>query len=155
MTIIPWAKVPPHVGTCAVFIHPCSHSLSLPTYYRLTFLCGEKVAATATCYCHFCAHPYHYSFLSPPPPLSLPSLSYHLPLSPSAPPFSLLPASQEPGNAYSYLEPKEEPEMEDDSNYKELGDIETDDLIRFAYQIASGMVSYTYISHTCTCLVLL
>jgi serine/threonine protein kinase len=45
----------------------------------------------------------------------------------------------EPGTAYSHLEPKREPEEEDNSGYKDLGDIEPDDLIRFAYQIASGM----------------
>jgi serine/threonine protein kinase len=42
----------------------------------------------------------------------------------------------EPGTAYSHLEPKKEPEEE---GYKDVGDIEPDDLIRFAYQIASGM----------------
>ena len=38
-----------------------------------------------------------------------------------------------------YQEPAEEKE---DTNYKELGDIEPDDLIHFAYQIASGMVGF-------------
>ena len=31
--------------------------------------------------------------------------------------------------------------MDEDSPYKELGDIEANDLIKFAYQIATGMVS--------------
>ena len=78
-----------------------------------------------------------------PSPLSYSSSSF----SPSCPPSPLsLPSSivQETPNAYSHLEPKttEDPQTpeEDHSQYKDLGDIEPDDLIRFAYQIASGMV---------------
>jgi hypothetical protein len=64
--------------------------------------------------------------------------AYDAPILPSPAPYL------EPPNAYSHLEPKttEDPQTpeEDHSQYKDLGDIEPDDLIRFAYQIASGMV---------------
>ena len=38
-------------------------------------------------------------------------------------------------------EPEPAEEGEDSGRYKDLGNLEPDDLIRFAYQIASGMVS--------------
>ena len=88
----------------------------------------------------YCNYVYTISSLLPPPLFLLSSSSSSLYLSLS---LSLSPSHQEPATAYSHLDPKKEPEEEeeDNSGYKDLGDIEPDDLIRFAYQIASGMVS--------------
>ena len=74
--------------------------------------------------------------------LSLP-LAYSLTL--IFPPPSLPPSlPQETSTAYSHLEPllPDQPEIEDDSQYRDLGDIEPNDLITFAYQIAIGMVNF-------------
>ena len=79
--------------------------------------------------------------------LSLPTLFFLFLLLSILPSISSLPPVLHhagPPNAYSHLEHKmtENPQNpeEDNSQYKDLGDIEPDDFIRFAYQIASGMV---------------
>ena len=51
---------------------------------------------------------------------------------------------QEPKNEYSHLDPasaKEAEVAEEDEIYAELGDLDGNDLMQFAYQIATGMVS--------------
>ena len=57
----------------------------------------------------------------------------------------LLLPMQETKTEYSHLEPL--PELLEDNPYKELGDIEANDLLNFAYQIASGMVSHRVKGH--------
>lgn len=48
---------------------------------------------------------------------------------------------QEAKNEYSKLDPKKFPEEEEEEDaYPDLGDLEANDLIQFAYQIATGMV---------------
>ena len=54
---------------------------------------------------------------------------------------------QEPKNEYSHLDPALSPplpanleEEEEEDIYEDLGDLETHDLMQFAYQIATGMV---------------
>lgn len=66
----------------------------------------------------------------------LPSLLINLLTSLFPPP----PPLQEANTEYSHLEPLPE-HVDENSPYKELGDIEANDLIKFAYQIATGMVS--------------
>ncbi len=61
---------------------------------------------------------------------------------------------QEANNEYSHLDPEkkaisEEIQQEEDEDpYMELGELEANDLMQFAYQIATGMVSPT--KHTTT-----
>lgn len=63
---------------------------------------------------------------------------------------------QEPKNEYSHLDPKraaqEEEEEEEEDLYPDLGDLESNDLIQFAYQIASGMVCL-YVNMGAICIV--
>ena len=57
-----------------------------------------------------------------------------------------LPLIQEANTEYSHLEPLPE-HVDEDSPYEELGDVEANDLLNFAYQIASGMVSHRVKGH--------
>jgi hypothetical protein len=54
---------------------------------------------------------------------------------------------QEPKDEYSHLDPNKEPQtageedLEDQEDiYEDLGDLDGNDLMQFAYQIATGMV---------------
>ena len=54
---------------------------------------------------------------------------------------------QEANNEYSHLDPEKKTESEeplneeDEDPYTEVGELEANDLMQFAYQIATGMVS--------------
>lgn len=55
-----------------------------------------------------------------------------------------MPHLQEAKDQYSHLDPaaaKDEEEAAEEDIYAELGDLDGNDLMQFAYQIATGMVS--------------